>query len=103
MTPPLAATRPQGELYRVGRDPDPWAWRAWEYAGEDGTFGNRYDDPRGEYRVLYACSQRVGAVIETLARCRTGPAVVAAYEQIAVDPDDPDAFPTIPPGVVPLA
>jgi hypothetical protein len=37
---------------------------------EDGTFGNRYDDPRGEYRVLYATSQRVGAFIETLARYR---------------------------------
>jgi hypothetical protein len=101
MIPPLAATRPQAELYRVGRDPDAWAWPPWEYAGEDGTFGNRYDDPQGEYRVLYACSQRVGAFIETLARYRTDPAIVAAYEQIVVEPEDQDAFPTIPPGIVP--
>ncbi len=56
MTPPLAVTRPAGNLYRVARAPDAWAWPPWEYAGEDGTFGNRYDDPRGEYRVLYATS-----------------------------------------------
>jgi hypothetical protein len=101
MTTPLAATRPQGDLYRVGRAPDAWAWPPWEYAGEDGTFGNRYDDPRGEYRVLYACSQRVGAFIETLARYRTDPAILAAYAHIEVEPEDADAFPTIAPGVVP--
>jgi hypothetical protein len=87
MIPSLAATRPEGNLYRVGRDPDAWAWPPWEYAGEDSTFGNRYDDPRGEYRVLYACSQRVGAFIETLARYRTDPALVAAYQEIVVDPE----------------
>lgn len=101
MIPSLAATRPQGHVYRVGRAPDAWAWPPWEYASEDGTFGNRYDDPRGEYRVLYACSQRVGAFIETLARYRTDPSLVAAYEEIVVDPEDADGFPTIPPGVVP--
>jgi hypothetical protein len=101
MIPSLAVARPGGFLYRLGRDPDAWAWPRWEYAGEDGTFGNRYDDPRGEYRVLYACSQRIGAFIETLARYRVDPVIVAAYDELVVDPDDADAFPTIPPGVVP--
>ena len=101
MIPELAAARPRGDIYRIGRAPDAWEWPPWEYAGEDGTFGNRYDDPRGEYRVLYACSQRLGAFIETLARYRTDPALVAAYDQIVVDEADADAFPTIPPGVVP--
>jgi hypothetical protein len=101
MTSSLAATRPESAIYRVGRRPDPWAWPPWSYAGEDGTFGNRYDDPRGEYRVLYASSQRLGAFIETLARYRTDPTIVAEYAQIVVDDPDQDDFPTIAPGVVP--
>jgi hypothetical protein len=28
-----------------------------EHAAPDGTFGNRFDDPKGEYRVLYAGQQ----------------------------------------------
>jgi hypothetical protein len=56
MPPALSAARPKGLLYRVGRAPDPWAWPPRAYAGEDGTFGNRFDDPAGEYRLLYASS-----------------------------------------------
>jgi hypothetical protein len=40
--------------------------------------------------VLYASSQRTGAFIETLARYRTDPAIVAAYEEIVSDPEDVD-------------
>ena len=101
MVPPLAVTRPAGNLYSVGRAPDAWAWPPWEYAGEDGTFGNRYDDPRGEYRVLYATWQRGGAFIETLVRYRPDPALIAVSEHIALDPEDAEAFPTLAPGVVP--
>ena len=100
MTSPLAAARPRGLLHRVGRAPDAWAWPPWVYAGEDGTFGNRFDDPAGEDRVLYTSSPRVGAFLETLARYRTDPALVAAFQEIASDEED-DASPTIPPGVVP--
>jgi len=101
MTPALSAARPEGVLYRVGRAPDPWAWPPWAYAGDDGTFGNRFDDPDGEYRVLYASSQRVGPFLETLARYRTDPALVAALEEIADDDQDAGRYPTIAPGVVP--
>jgi hypothetical protein len=41
-------------VYRLGRRPDPWVWPDWSHAGADGTFGNRFDDPESEYRVLYA-------------------------------------------------
>jgi hypothetical protein len=98
MTPALATTTPAGALYRVGRSPDAWAWPDWAFAGDDGTFGNRYDDPDGDYRVLYASSQRIGAYIEVLARYRTDPALVAEYAQIE---DDDEQHPTIPPGIVP--
>jgi hypothetical protein len=74
----LESVTPDGELYRLGRMPDPWAWPDWAYAGEDGTFGNRYDDPLSEYRALYASSQRLGTLIETLARFRPDPAIIAA-------------------------
>ena len=49
----LESKRPSGPLFRVGRDRDAWAIPDWAYAKEDGTFGNRFDDPMRVYRVLY--------------------------------------------------
>jgi hypothetical protein len=63
-------------IWRVGRAPDAWAWPDWRFAGPDGTFGHRFDDPRGEYRVLYASSQRFGALVEALAPYRPHPALL---------------------------
>jgi hypothetical protein len=96
MTPALSAARPGGLLHRIGRAPDAWSWPPWAYAGEDGTFGNRFDDPLGEYRVLYASSERLGTFLETLARYRPDPAIVAAYGEIASEEDD--AYPDDPAG-----
>lgn len=70
MSDGLASVERDGPLYRLGRRPDPWAWPDWSYAGPDGTFGNRYDDPEASYRVLYASSERIGVFLETLARFR---------------------------------
>jgi hypothetical protein len=58
----------------------------WAHAGRDGTFGNRWDDANGVYRVLYASSSRLGALVEVLARFRPDPHVVAALREI--DGDD---------------
>ena len=87
---------PGGRVFRVGRAADPWAWPDWSRAGPDGTFGNRYDDPRGEYRVLYACSERVGALIEVLARFRTDPAVAAGLSEVDGDEADAPVANTVP-------
>jgi hypothetical protein len=84
---------PEGRLYRIGRSPDPWAWPDWADAAADGTFGNRWDDPRSSYRVLYAASDRLGAFIEVLARFRPDPHVVAALREI-----EGDDAPLLPPG-----
>jgi RES domain len=84
----LASVEPDGPLYRLGRDPDPWVWPDWSYAAPDGTFGNRYDDPHGSYRVLYASSQRLGAFLETLARFRPDLEVLAELDRIEGD-DEP--------------
>lgn len=88
MTTPVLAEvpAPQG-FYRLARGPDPWAFPDWANAQPDGTFGNRFDDPSGTYRVLYACTQRVGTFIETLARFRPAPKVVAGLAEIDGDDD----------------
>jgi len=78
-------------VYRIARAPDPWTWPEWAYANStDGTFDNRWDDPEGNYRVLYASSQRAGAFVETLARYRIDLQLLAELDQIAED-DPADA------------
>jgi hypothetical protein len=89
----IEAATPTRPLHRVARRPDAWAWPDWAYAGPDGTFGNRYDDPRGEYRVLYASSDRLGAFVEVLARFRPEPAVLRELDQIELEPDERDDGP----------
>ncbi|MBV9322862.1 MAG: RES family NAD+ phosphorylase [Chloroflexi bacterium] len=91
----LVPVPPDRLLYRVGRTPNAWAWPDWRFLGPDGTFGNRWDDPDGIYRVLYACSQRVGAFVETLARFRPDLEVVAGL--LEIDGSDDGS----PPGAVP--
>ena len=84
---------PDGPLYRIGRAPDPWAWPDWSRANPDGTFGNRYDDPAGEYRVVYASSERLGALVEVLARFRPDPAVLAGLAEVEREEGEQDAAP----------
>jgi hypothetical protein len=93
----FAVVQPDGLLYRLARPPDPWAWSDWSYAGPDGTFGNRWDDPLGSYRILYASTRRAGAFVEMLARFRPDLSVLAGLAAIEGDEDVPP-----PPGVVPL-
>ena len=101
MSPRLALARPHGSIFRVARRPDAWTWPDWASAHEDGTFGSRYDDARGEYRVLYASSHREGAFAETLARFRVDLQVFAELRLIDGDTED-EGFPdSVPAGVVP--
>ena len=76
------------EVFRLGRIPDPWSWPDWAYAEADGTFGNRYDDPRGTYRVLYASTQRRGTFVECLAYFRPDIEVVAELNEITGEDSD---------------
>jgi len=85
-----------GVIYRLGRRPDPWSTPDWASAGQDGTFGNRFDDPEGMYRVLYASSQRLGCFLETLARFRVDLKLLAELAEIE---GEDDYFPV---GEVPL-
>jgi hypothetical protein len=85
-----------GVIYRLGRKPDPWSVPDWASAGPDGTFGNRFDDPEGMYRVLYASSQRLGCFLETLGRFRLDAKLLAELAEIEGDDD------YVPLGEVPL-
>jgi hypothetical protein len=89
---------PPAEVFRLGRRPDPWAWPGWAYAEADETFGNRYDDPQGIYRVLYASTQRVATFLECLAYYRPDIELVADLQAIAGDEGDerPPAAGTVP-------
>src|ERR1051325_5043371 len=74
-------------MQRIGRRPDPWQYPDWSKANPDGTFGNRFDDPEGRFRVLYACSARLGCFLETLARFRPDLALYAELQEIAGEDD----------------
>lgn len=87
---------PQTPIYRVARGIDPFEPPPWQLARpDDGTFGNRFDDPRGRYgrpveerfRVLYCATQRAGAFGETLAHFRPSLALLAGLAE--VDDDEP--------------
>jgi hypothetical protein len=97
---------PDTFVYRVARGPNPFAPPYWELASEeDGTFGNRFDDPgalpdpsgrrsvipsEARFRVVYCSTQRAGAFGETLARFRPSLATLAMANAIQDDePPDP--------------
>jgi hypothetical protein len=98
----LNTRTPTGPLYRIARGTEPWEYPDWKRAGTDSsslahTFGNRFDDPNAEYRVLYAASQLVSCYVEVLARFRPDYALLAElramdgeddYQQVGVIPDE---------------
>lgn len=70
----------------MARYPDAWQLPDWSRA-KDGTFGNRFDDPESEYRVLYASSQQVSCFVETLARFRPDLTLLAELDAIEGEND----------------
>lgn len=76
-----------GLICRLGRKPNPWSVPDWATAGPDGTFGNRFDDPEGMYRVLYASSQRLGCFLETLGRFRVDAKLLRELAEIEGEND----------------
>ncbi len=73
-------------VFRIGRKPDPWLL-SWALVHDDGTFGNRYDDPHSSYGVIYAATKRFGCFVETLARFRIDPVLAAEMAKIHGDDD----------------
>jgi hypothetical protein len=83
----LDTKTPTAPLFRLGRKPDPWSPPDWSRAQPDGTFGNRFDDPQGNYRVLYAATLRVSCFVERLARFRPDLSLIAELQAIAGEDD----------------
>lgn len=94
----LPSVSPSGLLYRIARKPDPWRPPDWASVEDDLTFGNRFDDSEGLFRVLYASSSPLGCYLETLARYRRPPdnALAAALAEIENAGEDPIAPGTVP-------
>jgi hypothetical protein len=92
----LAETRVEGAIYRIARKPNPWEWPDWQYVGDD---GNRWDDPRKVYRVLYAGTSILGCFLEVLARFRPNPKLIEAFE--GIEENDTDLPETERPGTLP--
>jgi hypothetical protein len=84
----LEGVRPPARVSRIGRRPNPWAWPPWEAQHSDATFGNRWDDPEGIFRVLYAATRLEGAFVEVLSRFRPDPAVIAGLAEIGGSVDE---------------
>lgn len=86
-------TPPNAPIFRVGRAPDPFAVTDWKYAGADGTFGNRFDDPGDSqehtdavrFRTIYCAAQRACAFGETVSRFRPSLETLAQLEFITDD------------------
>jgi hypothetical protein len=87
---------PEGGLYRLARTPtEPFAPPSWSRAHDDGTFGNRFDDPtadegnapEGRFRAIYCATQRAATFGETIARFRPSLSLLAKLE--AIDDDEP--------------
>lgn len=79
------------EAWRVGFEPDPWAWPGWQWAGADGRFHGRWDDSNGNFRTIYAGGTLRACLLEVLACFRPDSAVAA--ELAAIDGSN-DAHPT---------
>lgn len=85
-----------GRVFRVSRDFDVFVPPEWPWAQEDGTFGNRFDDPgkyhgipeEDRFRVVYCATQRAGAFGETIARFRRSPRLIDGLRSI----DDEEPF-----------
>ncbi len=74
-------------MYRVGRTGEVWDWPDWARANSDRTFGNRFDDYEGLFRVLYVASDTYGCYLETLARFRPDLTFYADLAKIEGDID----------------
>lgn len=97
----LPFTAPIGPVYRVARRPDPWRPPDWADVGDDLTFGNRFDDAEGRFRVLYAASSPLACYLETLARYRRPPEAEQLLSALASIKNAQDDY--TPPATVPAS
>jgi RES domain len=93
---PVALVEGPSVLWRVGRQPDVFAWRLpkdHELLTSDERprlEGNRWDDPEGETATLYCASTPLAAFLEVLAQLRSGGEGIVAEILQATGEDSPD-------------
>jgi hypothetical protein len=97
---PVQLTTEEVITYRIGYQPDPFAWTPWQYA-DNGRFDGRWDDLHARFRTLYVADQLLGCLLEVLAVFRPDPALAA--ELAAIDDNDhaEEHHPTAVAGTVP--
>lgn len=91
---------PAAGVYRLARGVKPFDPPDWVYAKEDGTFGNRFDDPTASnghppeqrFRAIYCATQRLAAFGETLAHFRVSATVLAGLDAIDDEESTEDAL-----------
>lgn len=75
-------------VWRVGYQPEPWAWTDWVHAQDRGRFNGRWDDINGQFRTTYAGDSLLTCLIEVLAKFRVDEQLVAALSEIVEDEVD---------------
>jgi hypothetical protein len=75
------APTPRAILYRIGHLPNPVA-----LPPRDETGRGRFDDPRREFRTLYAAARRQTAFLETLAPHRSALAAIVGLQPVELRP-----------------
>jgi|SoiMethySBSTD1v2_1073268.scaffolds.fasta_scaffold1359316_1 hypothetical protein len=93
--------RHQVPVHRVGFAPAPWNWTPWEYAGTDGCFHGRWDDPHGTWRSLYTGFSALACYLEVLAPFRADPILLDDLNAIIDEDDDSAHYPTAIAGTLP--
>jgi hypothetical protein len=71
-TSQLATAASDGEVWRVGYRPEPWAWPSWQYA-TNGRFPGRSDDADGNFRTIYAGAHLLSCLLDVQACFRADP------------------------------
>jgi hypothetical protein len=95
----LAGMVDPGQVWRIGYQPQPWAWSSWEYA-TNGRFNGRWDDPAGMFRTVYAGDSLLTCLLEVLSAFRPDPLTEESLAEIVEDAKDAVDYPTLSPGSV---
>lgn len=73
-------------LYRISRTHNPVDLPSWDFADpQTHSFGNRFDDINGGYRVLYTADSIEGALIECLQDFRPDLALLSRLDDVEQD------------------
>lgn len=73
----MAITGDPGRVWRIGFEPDMWAWTPWRYATDSGLFNGRWDDQLG--------SDGMGLVVRAAHPSEPDPAAAGEEDRAPAD------------------